>query len=264
MLTRPALPLLALVLIVGLVAGLTAAAPAAATTIRAATICRERGYERVTNSRGGHYVVKNDNYGGRPECIRIARRRPDFTVTRSGADSHGPEPMAYPFVLYGCSWGLCTPGSRLPARVRRVHRATASWSASERARGRWNAAFDIWFGRHRSAARTQARGAELMVWLNARREPAARSRIIRADHRRWHVYHWVTSHGGAHWTYIQVRAVRSVRHVRGLSLLPIIARMERMGLIRRRWWLLNIEAGFEIWRGGHGLATDSFSATVRD
>jgi cellulose 1,4-beta-cellobiosidase len=261
MLRRHAGPLLVVVV---LACAVSLASPASASLARQSTICRRRGYEAVASAQGGHYVVKNDNYGGRPECISNRGRRPNFTVTRSGANSYGSEVMAYPFVLYGCSWGLCTAGSRLPARVRRVRRATASWSTTARAAGRWNAAFDIWFGRRRSAFRGQARGAELMVWLDAHDYPAGRSRVIRVDHRRWYLYHWVTSNGGAHWNYIQIRAVRPTSHVRGLSLMPIIARVEKMGLIRRKWWLLNIESGFEIWHGGRGLATRSFAAAVRD
>jgi hypothetical protein len=266
MLSRDAAALLILAVTACVAAPPGAASASSASSRPAArtTICRQRGYEAVTAARGGHYLVKNDNYGGRPECISNRAGRPNFTVTRSGADSYSSAVMAYPYVLYGCSWGLCTPGSRLPAPVRTVRRATASWSTGERAAGRWNAAFDIWFGRKRSAIKGQARGAELMVWLNAHDYPAVRSTVIRVDHRRWYVYHWMTSNGGAHWNYIQVRAVRSVRSVRRLSLLPIIRRVEKMGLIRRRWWMLNIESGFEIWHGGRGLATKSFSASVRD
>lgn len=54
-----------------------------------------------------------------------------------------------------------------------------------------------------------------------------------------------------------------VSQVRGLALLPIMDHVERMGLIRRSWWMLNVESGFEIWHGGTGLATRSFSADIR-
>jgi cellulose 1,4-beta-cellobiosidase len=264
MLSRHAAPLLVLVFIAWLAAppgpGLAAASPG-----RRLSICRQRGYAAVAAPGGGHYVVRNDNYGGRPECISNTGLRPNFTVTRSGADSYGSRRvMAYPFVLYGCSWGLCTPGSPLPAPVRAVRGATASWSFSARAPGRWNAAFDIWFGRHRSASRGQATGAELMIWLSARGLPPDRSASVRVGHRRWYLTHWVARLGRRRWNYVQLRAVRLVTHVRALSLLPIIARAERLGLIRRSWWMLNIESGFEIWHGGRGLATRSFSAAVRD
>jgi hypothetical protein len=245
-------------------AAIGAGAPAGAATAArlVTTICREHHYRLVTGMSGRRYVVENGNFGGRPECISNVGLRPNFTVTRSGADSRGPEVDAYPFTLYGCSWKLCTPGSALPARVRAVRRASASWSIRTTAAGRWNAAFDVWFGRHRSAINGQARGAELMIWLKARHYPAVPSRVIRVDGRRWYAYHWVTSHDGAHWHYVQIRAVRPVTSVRELALVPIIRRVERMGLIAPRWWMLNIESGFEIWRGGVGLASTSFSATV--
>jgi hypothetical protein len=42
--------------------------------------------------------------------------------------------------------------------------------------------------------------------------------------------------------------------------LPFIRRAERHGWIQPAWWLENIEAGFEPWQGGAGLATDWFWA----
>jgi Glycosyl hydrolase family 12 len=246
-------------------AALGAAAPAGAATApgQVTTICAEHHYRVVTGAAGRRYVVENGNFGGRPECITNFGLRPNFTVTRSGADSTGPQVDAYPFALYGCSWKLCTPGSDLPAPVRQVRWAAASWSIRPSAPGRWNAAFDVWFGRHRSAINGQAKGAELMIWLDARDYPPVPSRVIRVDNRRWYIYHWVTSHDGAHWNYVQIRAVRPVTAVRELSLMPIIRRVEKMGLIRPKWWMLNIESGFEIWHGGRGLQTTWFAASVR-
>ena len=37
-------------------------------------------------------------------------------------------------------------------------------------------------------------------------------------------------------------------------------RAEAKGWVKPSWWLLNIEAGFELWHGGTGLATDWFWA----
>jgi Glycosyl hydrolase family 12 len=262
---RTRLALAAVPLACALAPAALGAVPAGAATVpgKVTTICAEHHYRVVTGAAGRRYVVENGNFGGRPECITNVGLRPNFTVTRSGADSTGPEVDAYPFALYGCSWKLCTPGSDLPAPVRQVRWAAASWSIRPSAPGRWNAAFDVWFGRHRSAINGQARGAELMIWLDARDYPPVPSRVIRVDNRRWYVYHWVTSHDGAHWNYVQIRAVRPVTAVRELSLMPIIRRVEKMGLIRPRWWMLNIESGFEIWHGGTGLATTSFAAAVR-
>jgi len=265
MLSRHASPLLVLGVIACLAApaGPATASLARTTSPRTTTICQQLGWTPVTTPGGGRYIVRNDNFGGQTECISNDGQRPNFSVTSSAARSHGPDPAAYPYVFYGCSWGLCTGQSVLPAPVARVRAASASWSIATKAPGRWNAAFDIWFGRHRSAYRDQATGAELMIWLNAHNDPATRAKTFRADHRRWYVYHWVARLGSKHWNYVQVRAVHPTTRVTGLNLLPIMGHVEDMGLIRRDWWMLNVESGFEIWTGGTGLATKSFSAHIR-
>jgi hypothetical protein len=252
----------------GVIAGLAVPAASQASASprsshRPEPICAQRGYHAVTSSRGKQYVMKNDNYGGRSECITHRRHQVGFTVTRSGASSHGLAAMAYPFVLYGCSWGTCSKRSGLPAPVSHVRKATASWSFTGRAPGKWAAAIDVWFGKQRSAWRHQAQGTELMIWLNAGQFPPRRAEIVRIGHRRWYVHHWTARIGRAQWNYVQIRAVRPVTSVHKLAIRPIVARVERMGLVRPNWWMLNIESGFEIWHGGRGLASHSFSASVR-
>jgi cellulose 1,4-beta-cellobiosidase len=269
MLSRHAAPLLVLGVIVALAASVSPASTGLASTAFArkapptTRICQQLGWTPVTTSAGGRYIVRNDNFAGRIECLSNAGLGPNFTVARSAASSRGPESDAYPDVFYGCSWGLCTHGSVLPAQLTRVREARASSSTDDRAGGRWSTAFDIWFGRHRSGFRAQATGAELMIWLDARDFPPPPGPRLTIDHRRWYLYHWVGRLDGKQWNYIQVRAVHPVTRVRKLELLPIIDHLVGMGLIRRHWWMLNVESGFEIWSGGTGLAMRSFSAHVR-
>ncbi len=136
MLRRHAGPVVVMALLAG---ALAAAAPAGASARPprpgVTTICAEHHYRVVTGAGGRRYVIENGNFGGRPECITNHGLRPNFTVTRSGADSNTARVMAYPFALYGCSWKVCTPRSGLPARVRKVRAATASWSPKARGGG---------------------------------------------------------------------------------------------------------------------------------
>ncbi len=81
-----------------------------------------------------------------------------------------------------------------------------------------------------------------------------------AGHARWYLHSWITRHAGSHWRLIQFRRVRPVWRVSVLSLLPFFTRLEHRGWIRPWYWLLNIEAGFGIWRGGDGVATRWFAA----
>jgi cellulose 1,4-beta-cellobiosidase len=164
----------------------------------------------------------------------------------------------------GCSWGICSPHSKLPhselpARVSALHSPTTTWHTSEHASGRWDAAFDLWFGRRRMTT-GQATGAEVMIWLNARDIPLASKRIVRVDGVRWYLAHWRARLGTKTWHYIQFRRVHPVWRVRNLRLNPFIRHAERRRLVSRRWWLLNIEAGFELLRGGRGLTGWKFWA----
>jgi hypothetical protein len=225
-----------------------------------ASLCRRYQHAGVITAQGAHFVVKNDNYGGGRECLAVRGRWPNFTVTHSPVPTWHAKPQAYPFILRGCSWGTCSPDSGLPRRVSMLRRPVATWDTTQVPHGRWDAAFDIWIGRHPMTT-GQARGAELMIWLGARRiKVPARTRIVRIDHARWYLEHWRACHLGDCWNYVQFRRVRPVLDVRRLPLLPFVHRAEKKGWVSPGWWLENIEAGFELWQGGRGLATDWFWA----
>jgi hypothetical protein len=40
-----------------------------------------------------------------------------------------------------------------------------------------------------------------------------------------------------------------------------MAAAERFGVVRKSWLLWSVQAGFEIWSGGKGLAITNFSVT---
>ncbi len=247
---------------------LTAVVPSAAVAARAAsgtrtgtiTLCRRYQHITVRNAAGTRFIVKNDNYGGRRECLVNRGRAPNFTVARSSARSTGTEPVAYPFILRGCSWGTCSPRSGLPRRVSALGRPAVTLTTSLHADGRWNAAFDVWFGT-RALTTGQADGAELMIWLRSRGLGApAQAPVTVVDHTRWYLLHWRHCRRDTCWNIVQFRRVRPTRAVTNLPLIPFITRAEGHGWVKRRWWAENIEAGFEVWRGGTGLATDWFWA----
>ena len=130
-------------------------------------ICRPDG-RRTMQSYGVYYIVRNDVFAHERECIRILRPGAGFVVVMSQAHSHRPDNDAYPEVIYGCAWGLCTKNSVLPRRVFRIRTLVTSWGASwRRAPGKFNAAYDIWFG-HRPTIHGHALGAELMIWIGTK------------------------------------------------------------------------------------------------
>ena len=266
---------LGLIGIAGLLATAVPAVPAqAAPLLRAAAaaagrarsgpvsdLCGRYQHFRVTTAQGAHFVVKNDNYGGQRECLAVQGDSPNFTVTQSQLPGWHAKPQAYPFILRGCSWGTCSaPDSSLPKQVSALRRPVATWDTTQVPKGEWDAAFDIWFGTHPMTT-GQADGAEIMIWLNARRIPVPpRTPIVHVGHVRFYLLHWRACHGGTCWNYIQFRRVWPVLRVRKLHLLPFIHRAGKRGWIQPAWWLENIEAGFELWQGGAGLGTDWFWA----
>jgi hypothetical protein len=234
--------------------------PPGASAATVTRMCRSYQYMPVSNSLGQHFIIRNDNYGGRRECMTNTGGGPNFVVSGSAAAS-SRQPDAFAYIFLGCSWGLCTPGSGLPARVADLAAPRTGWDTAQQAAGSWDATYDIWFGRT-PITTGQATGGELMIWLNSRQRPppAKRARVVWADHARWYLDSWITQHAGIHWRLIQFRRVRPAWRVSGLRLRPFFARLEHRGWIRPWYWLLNIEAGFEIWRGGDGLATRWFAA----
>ncbi|MHB1594953.1 MAG: GH12 family glycosyl hydrolase domain-containing protein [Streptosporangiaceae bacterium] len=231
---------------------------------RAAVTLLCGSYQHIVTSgaRGTRYVVRNDNYGGRLECLRNSSGGPNFAIVSSGARRAGREPVAFPNIFRGCSWGVCSPGGRLPLRVSRLATLTSTWSTRQTRRGVWDAAYDIWFARHRCVS-GQDGGAELMIWLNSHGLRTGRGRIVTVDHRRWHLVRWRTGLGHKHWNYLRFSLVGGGTAVRRLRIGPFIALARRHRLIRQGWWLTSVEAGFEIWRGGAGLRTTGFSVRLR-
>ncbi len=225
------------------------------------SLCRQYQHVQVRKGKGATYVVKNDYWGTNRMCLKNSRLRPNFRVTKSGPNKIGGRVESFPYILRGCSWGVCSPKSKLPVKVKKLRRPEATWHARTKARGQWNAALELWFARHKMTT-GQADGAELMIWLNTRHLPRSSRRTVRIDHTTWYLVHWHTRGHGTTWNYIQFRRVSRRSGVTRLRLWPFIRKAEREHWIRPSNWMLNIEAGFEIWHGGRGLGTKAFTARV--
>jgi hypothetical protein len=234
----------------------TGAAQAKAPEVHTIKLCKS--YQHMVVQRGRErYVVRNDNFGHFSECLTNRNSSPNFAVVSSGARGGLIEPVAYPNIFVGCSWGICTPHTRMPVRNSKIKSLVTTWHIKAKAKGTWGAGYDIWFDR-RPVTSGQSSAAELMIWLNSRGFGANTWPVVTVDHQKWHLEHWVTHGHGKRWNYIQFRRVHSTAKVTRLNVKGFIAAAERRGLIERSWWLTSVEAGFEIWRGGTGLSTTQF------
>ncbi|MFJ9443832.1 ricin-type beta-trefoil lectin domain protein [Kitasatospora sp. NPDC101235] len=222
-------------------------------------------YETVPVA-GGRYVVDNNNYGGAAQCLGTDGRA-GFTVLDSGANASPPAgPAAYPEIFDGCHWGTCTRGSALPVKVSELGRATSSWSTTLPARGDFNVAYDLWFNTTPStpAANGQPDGAELMIWLD--RTPASASptggtaNIGGTGYTSWQL---TMAANGRQWPMVAYQAQTPVTSVTDLDLRAFVRDAVVRGVVNPDWYLISVEAGFEIWSGGTGLRTESFATDVR-
>jgi cellulose 1,4-beta-cellobiosidase len=209
-------------------------------------------------------MIDNDEWGSSaPECI-TTNGSTEFKVANSSIENgRDGAPGGYPDIYKGCNYGACTSRSGLPVKVSRIHAGTVttSWSTSQPGGSSvYNAAYDIWFNQT-SATSGKANGAELMIWLNrnGRKHPYGHqvASDVSIGGRRYNV--WFGNHGFNTISYTMTTGARSVRN---LDLRPLVAYAVRRGYISTSWYLINVEAGFEVWRGGVGLATNSFSVNV--
>ena len=223
------------------------------------TLCVPYSHLSVHGPRGRMtYVVRDDDIARIPFCLSNYDHGPNFTVTRSAADTSGPENQAFPEILFGCAWHLCSTGSFLPREVRHLGRPVTSIRLHLTRTGVWNAAYDIWIAKARRTG-GQDHGAEIMIWLATSGFGRPSAPVVRIDGASWWLGHRVVCHGilGC-WNYIVFRRTTPAASAR-LWLAPFLARAQRIRQVSRRWYLTSVDFGFEIWRGGRGLAVTSYA-----
>ena len=216
---------------------------------------------------GGAYTVQNNEWGsGAPQSI-TTNGNAGFAVTNSSInDATNAAPGGYPSIYAGCHWGNCTHGGlgAHPVQVTRLTTpgtVTTSWKTRQPGgSAAYDVAYDLWFN-HTPAATGQPDGAELMVWLNHHGpvqpfgSQVGTATIGGISYQVWE--------GAQPWgdtiSYVMARPTTSVSN---LDVGALAVDAVRRGYIRTSWYLIDVEAGFELWRGGAGLATDSFSVNL--
>jgi cellulose 1,4-beta-cellobiosidase len=207
---------------------------------------------------GGHYIVQNNEWNSdSPQCVSTTGGT-GWTVTTAdqNAGTDGP-PASYPSIFRGCHWGRCTAQSSLPIRVGDLRSASSSWSAGQPAAGVYDTSYDLWFNTT-PATSGQPDGAELMIWLNSRggvRPAGSMVATTTIDGAAWQV--WTTRMSG--WNSIAYVRVDPTSTASDLDITAFTQDAVQRGSIDPSWYLIGGEAGFEIWQGGQGLTTHSFS-----
>jgi hypothetical protein len=245
----------AMVIVSALAGGMTAAvAPQPA---HAAVTCEKFATLTI---QGGRYNVQNNVWGAdTTQCIDSTSS--GFTITQSNHNKPtNGAPAAYPSVYFGCHYGNCTSGSGLPVQANTSAFASlrSSVSMSYPGSGTWNASYDLWFD---PTPRTngQNTGAEIMIWLNRQgsiQPIGSRVASVNLAGGTWDV--WFGNTGWNVVSYVRTSATNSLDY----SLNEIYSDAVNRGYAQRAWYLTSVQAGFEPWIGGAGLAVNSFSVTT--
>jgi hypothetical protein len=216
---------------------------------------------------GGTYTVQNNEFdSGASECATTDGNA-DFTVANSSIDNATDgSPGAYPSIYQGCHWGNCSSGglTSTPIQVADLTpgTVTTSWSTTQPGGSSdYDVAYDIWFNQTPTTS-GQPNCAEMMVWLNHNGSVQPFGSQVASDvslgGHTYNVWEGGQSFGDTV-TYDMTTASTSVSD---LDVGTLAQDAVSRGYISSSCYLIDVEAGFELWQGGAGLATDSFSVNV--
>jgi len=223
----------------------------------ATTTCQPQG---TISTNGGEYTIQaNEWNSSATQCVTYTTGTA-WSVSTANFNLSGGAPATYPSIYKGCHWGACTTGSNLPIQVSALTSAVSSWSTTQPASGAYDVAYDLWTN---SAPTTggQPDGSEIMIWQNSRGGVSPfGSRVATATiggltwdvwtgrQVSWNIVSYVLQGGSTSFTNLDIRALINDSVARGTT--------------NASHYLIDAEAGFEIWQGGQGLATNSFSFTA--
>jgi hypothetical protein len=226
------------------------AGPASADT----QICEQYGSTTI----GGRYVVMNNRWGtSAQQCINVTSS--GFAITsQQGVGNTSGAPVSYPAVFLGCHYTNCSPGTNLPIQVGSISSATSSINYNFVSGATYNASYDIWLDP--TPRRDGVNAMEIMIWFNRQGSIQPIGSAVgntTIGGRTWQV--WQGSNGSNNViSYVAPSAIPSWN----FSVLDFINDVRNRGAITNSWYLTSIQAGFEPWIGGAGLAVTNFSAAV--
>jgi hypothetical protein len=216
---------------------------------------------------GGGYIVQNNEYdSSASECVSTDGNA-DFSVANSGIDnSTSGSPGAYPSIYQGCHWGECSSGGLTsdPIQVSSLQsgQVTTSWSTSQPGgNNAYDVAYDIWFNQTATTS-AQPNCTEIMVWLNHDGSVEPFGSTVATGVNVGGTSYSIWEGGQSTWDTVTYDMTSPATSVSNLDLYPIAQDAVSRGYLSASCYLIDVEAGFELWQGGAGLTTNSFSVSV--
>ncbi|MGV9644594.1 GH12 family glycosyl hydrolase domain-containing protein [Streptomyces sp. NPDC004822] len=217
-------------------------------------VCEEFGSTVIQ----GRYVVQNNRWGtSATQCVTATDT--GFRVTQAdGSVPTNGAPKSYPSVFNGCHYTNCSPGTALPAQVSGISSAPSSISYGFVSNAVYNASYDIWLD---PTPRTDGvNRTEIMIWFNrvgSIQPIGSPVGTASVGGRSWEV--WTGSNGSNDViSFVAPSAISSW----SFDVMDFVDQAVARGMARSNWYLTSVQAGFEPWQNGAGLAVNSFSSSV--
>jgi hypothetical protein len=235
-------------------AALLSATFAGAQIVQAATsTCAQQ----ATIAAGDYTIITNEWNSSLQQCITYTSGTAWSVTTANFTTATNGAPATYPTIFKGCHWGNCTANSGLPIQASKLSSATTSWSTTQVSSGFYDVAYDIWFNSTPTTS-GQPDGTELMIWLNSYGgvypfgSQTATASIAGMN---WNI--WTGQQSS--WKIISYILNPGSTSFGNLNVLALIQDAISRGSVNSAHYLIDAEAGFEIWRGGQGLGVNSYS-----
>jgi hypothetical protein len=228
----------------------TAGAPAQADTL----ICEQFGSTVIQ----GRYVVQNNRWGtSATQCVTATDTGFRLTQADGSVPTNGA-PKSYPSIFNGCHYTNCSPGTSLPAQLSTISSAPSSISFGYVSNAVYDAAYDIWLD---PTPRTDGvNRTEIMIWFNrvgSIQPVGSRVGSATVGGRTWEV--WTGNNGSNDViSFVSPSALSSW----SFDVMDFVDATVARGMAQNNWYLTSVQAGFEPWQNGAGLAVNSFSSTV--
>jgi cellulose 1,4-beta-cellobiosidase len=228
------------------------------------TLCQEQ----TASVASGTYIVQNNEYdSSASECVTTDGNA-DFTVANSGiGNATDGSPGAYPSIYQGCHWGECSSGglTSTPVEVSSLTtgKVTTSWSTTQPggSANAYDVAYDIWFNKTPTTD-TQPDCTELMVWLNHNGSVQPFGSEVDSNVSVGGTSYNIWEGPQSSWNTITYDMTAGVTSVSNLDIGTLAQNAVSLGYLSSSCYLIDVEAGFELWQGGTGLATNSFSVST--
>ncbi|GGU38240.1 GH12 family glycosyl hydrolase domain-containing protein [Lentzea flava] len=226
-------------------------------------VTRLCGKTDVAPAGGNDYLGQNNVWGAdTAQCVAVGDQS---LRVETAAHDRPPDgaPAASPSLIRGCHWQDCTDVGDLPVRVSEMPEITSDWVTRQVDTGIFNAAYVVWFHSGPVASGTPD-GAEMVIWMRSRGGVRPGGSVVAENvlisGARWNV--WLARDGGR--VRITYERLGEVVSVRGLDIRAFTMDSVARGHVLPGWYLVAVEAGFNLWRGGAGNVIESFSVSIAD